>query len=196
MTFQDISFLFIVNRKSIAMILLFGLFIYHSDASAGRLEQQADWKGCLEAGGTIQSCARQKRGVGQSGGVGERSATTASARRFTPAASLSAAQENRINQLIGSHSQVQSNRITGSNALWYGQQGYSFGQDARNRSLSNQSILNSHNSRIAAAQGRADYAYAHTYHGQYRSYKPGCYSGCEGVCPPGFRLAGNGYCYR
>lgn len=175
------------HRKTILLPLILALWPVTA-SWADKLERQPGWKQCLNAGGTVQSCARQMRGVGQQGGVSERSATDTGARVFSPSPSLSAAQEARVNTLIGGHSLVQSNRAIASNALWYG-------QDARSRAITADSIARDGRNRAINAQSRADQAASWTYRGGGPSvYYIGCHD-CASSCPPGFYRSGS-RCYR
>lgn len=164
---------------------------------AGALEDDPRWKTCMENGGTLRSCAPQVLGADAP------VATLGTPRTFTPGGGLTAAQENRVNQLIGGHGTVVSAYNTANSALWYGQDARSRAISAQSTANNAQSTANDGRSRAISAQARADYAYSKTAHATWPAWyyvntnSNTCMSDyCPPVCAPGYNWNGGGLCSR
>lgn len=151
-------------------------------AIAGPLADNPDWKSCLDAGGTPRTCAIQVRGAG----VPDSSPGTP--RSFTPGSALTAAQENRVNQLIGGHGTVVSAYNTANTAYHTANSAYSYGTTAYN--IANGAMWYGQDGRNRAinAQNRADQAASWTYYGSGASLVQPAWQ-----CPPGLRNISDGF---
>ncbi|MCB1733705.1 MAG: hypothetical protein H6981_01215 [Gammaproteobacteria bacterium] len=176
-----------MNRQLLLALLLLSIGSPSFAASDGLLAEQPGWEACFEQNLTLRECAAQRRGVGQNGGVAERSATANAARQFTPAG-FTSGQVNTINQMIGGHSTVQNawayaqdGRNRAINAQNRADSAYSIGVDGRSRAINAQSTANDGRSRAINAQNRADQAASWTYYGAGQNYFQPAWG-----CPPGF----------